>query len=126
MVTDMISLEEAKQWYRFRFTIETLFSDLKGRGFHIDKTRLRHPERVSRLMLTTTIAYLFSIFLGAEAILSGAVAFLARGADSVVDTYYSLFQIGLMYLDHLLNECETFPKWRAIPSPDEFYHGSFI
>ena len=124
MVTDMKSIEEAQQWYRFRFTIETLFSDLKGRGFNIDKTRLYHPERVSRLMLTTVIAYLFSIFLGTEAILNGAVAFLACAADSIVDTYYSLFKIGLMYLDHLLNECETFPRWLRIPSPDEFYHGS--
>ncbi|NJN98921.1 MAG: IS4 family transposase, partial [Anaerolineales bacterium] len=40
-----------------RFTTETLFSDLKGRGFHLDDTRLWQPERLHRLLLAAAIAY---------------------------------------------------------------------
>jgi hypothetical protein len=41
-------LQEAFNWYRKRFRIETLFSDLKGRGFNLQKSGLRAPERVSQ------------------------------------------------------------------------------
>jgi hypothetical protein len=37
--------------YRKRFNIETLFSDLKSRGFNAHKSGLRDPERVSRLLI---------------------------------------------------------------------------
>ena len=37
-VTNMTSQQQAKRWYRHRFKIETLFSDIKGRGFKVDKS----------------------------------------------------------------------------------------
>ena len=118
-VTSFDDLEPAKEWYRFRFTIETLFSDFKGRGFHLDKTRLWKPERVDRLILVAAIAYVFTVFLGVESILTKAYEDLVRCDDC----YHSLFQLGLHYLDHLLNNLLSFPDFVRLPPPNSFVHG---
>jgi hypothetical protein len=109
---------QAQKWYQKRFTIETLFSDIKGRGFHLDDTRLWHPERVSRLLLAGAIAYVFSVFWGVKAIITGDFRQLVR-TDAF---YHSLFQLGLIYLDHLLNECLDFPPLTHLPPPSSFEH----
>ena len=115
IVTNFGTLGETQKWYKKRFTIETLFSDIKGRGFNVNKTRLFKPDRVSRLLLAVAIANLLSVFLGVELIRSGKLGQLVR-TDA---PYYSLFQLGLIYLDHLLNECLEFPTLN-LPSPDSF------
>ncbi|MFY9944069.1 MAG: hypothetical protein WAK57_17985 [Desulfobacterales bacterium] len=40
-----------------RFTIETFFSDQKSRGFNIDKSHLSCPQRLTRLMYASCLAY---------------------------------------------------------------------
>lgn len=126
LVTNTANFAQSQKWYRVRFTIETLFSDVKKRGFNLSGTRLYHPERVSRLMLGVSIAYIFTIFLGSQAIVSCAVGSIARVADSWYDAYYSLFQLGLIYLDHLLNRYLSIPIIYTFPKPNEFHHGSVI
>ena len=115
IVTNFGTLGETQKWYKKRFTIETLFSDIKGRGFNVNKTRLFKPDRVSRLLLAVAIANLLSVFLGVELIRSGKLGQFVR-TDA---PYYSLFQLGLMYLDHLLNERLEFPPLN-LPPPDSF------
>ena len=121
IVTNFETQREAQRQYRKRFTIETLFSDVKGRGFNLDKTRLYIPDRVSRLILATAIAYVFTVFLGVALIHSGKLGELVRTDDS----YYSLFQLGLIYLDHLLNKCLPFPDL-YLPPPDSFNYLSYV
>jgi len=121
VVTNFETQAEAKKWFAKRFTIETLFSDVKGRGFNLDKTRLFNPERVSRLILATAMAYVFTIFLGVSLIRSGQLGQLVRTDDY----YYSLFQLGLIYLDHILNECLPFPTF-ALPPPSSFHYLSAV
>ena len=117
-VTNLQTAEAAQDYYLLRFSIETLFSDLKDRGFHLDDTRLWHPERLHRLIFAAAIAYLFTIVLGVEAIISRAFEMLVR-TDAF---YHSLFQLGLIYLDHLLNECLVFPSLIDLPPPEAFDH----
>ncbi len=117
-VTNCQTAAEARDNYTFRFTIETLFSDLKGRGFHLDDTRLWKPERLHRLIFAAAIAYFLMITLGVVAIMSGAIRQLVR-TDAF---YHSLFQLGLFYLDHILNELLDFPSLIALPPPDTFEH----
>ena len=117
-VTNFETAPVAKKWYAKRFTTETLFSDFKGRGFHLDDTRLWKPDRVSRLLLAGAIAYVFSIVLGVEAIVSADFRRLVR-TDAF---YHSLFQLGLIYLDHILNECLPFPSLISLPPPADFEH----
>lgn len=71
LVTNMGSAQEACAYYRRRFKIETFFSDQKSRGFHLHKTHLSDPKRLSRLMIATCLAAYWIVYLGAYAMASG-------------------------------------------------------
>jgi hypothetical protein len=117
-VTNCQSAAEAKGFYTLRFTTETLFSDLKGRGFNLDDTRLWQPDRLHRLLLAAAMAYFFMVALGVEAIVSGVFRQLVR-TDAF---YHSLFQLGLFYLNHIFNELLDFPSLTDLPPPHTFEH----
>jgi hypothetical protein len=117
-VTNFNTQAEAKAWYTKRFTTETLFSDVKGRGFRLHQTRLKDPARVSRLVMVGAIAYVFTVFLGVQSLISGAFRRLVR-TDAF---YHSLFQLGLIYLEYLLNEGLDFPNLSPFPDPATFDH----
>ncbi len=97
----MTSPEEACGYYRKRFKIETLFSDQKSRGFHLHKSHLSDPTRLSRLLIATCcLAYCWIVYLGTYAIDHGWNRIVHRTDRCDL----SLFQLGLRLLDHLLNE----------------------
>ena len=64
LVTNMASAEEACRLYEKRFRIETFFSDQKSRGFHLHKSHLSDPKRLSRLLIAACLAYIWIIYLG--------------------------------------------------------------
>ena len=105
LVTNMDLVDEACYWYRKRFRIETFFSDQKTRGFHLNKSHIADPVRLSRLMISACLAYIWIIFLGALALLEGWVPIIHRTDRCDL----SLFQIGLRLLDHFLNERMPIP-----------------
>ena len=49
LVNNMSSAEEAIDYYKTRFRIETFFSEQKSRGFNMQKSHLTDPQRLSRL-----------------------------------------------------------------------------
>lgn len=50
--------------YRNRWSIECLFQALKGRGFHLEETRVIEPDRLCRLFGLLTLAYLLCVCIG--------------------------------------------------------------
>jgi hypothetical protein len=62
LVTNFKSAVKACEYYAKRFTIETFFSDQKSRGFKIDKSHLSSPQRITRLLYASCLAYLWIIF----------------------------------------------------------------
>ena len=117
-VTNMATLKEARYWYRQRFKIETLFSDIKGRGFRMNKCRLKNPARVDRLLMAVAIAYIFVVFWGIDAIASGAFKQMVR-----TDRFdHSLFTLGFKYIHRLLKKCLPIPPLTFFPPPDSFQH----
>jgi hypothetical protein len=48
LVSNMDAAEEACRYYQKRFRIETFFADQKRRGFHIHKSHIADPQRLSR------------------------------------------------------------------------------
>lgn len=117
-VTNLPTLKEAKAWYRHRFKIETLFSDIKGRGFKLDKSRLKDPARVDRLLLAVAIAYIFVVFWGVDAIRSGSFKLMLR-----TDRFdHSLFTLGFKQIHRLLKKCLTIPPLLILPPPSSFEH----
>jgi hypothetical protein len=51
LLTNMGVADEACRLYAKRFCIETFFSDQKSRGFHLHKSHLSDPARLTRLLM---------------------------------------------------------------------------
>ncbi len=52
--------------YGNRWEIEPLFSDLKSRGFHLNATQLRAPDRLDHLLLMMALALYWCVRAGQE------------------------------------------------------------
>ena len=85
-------------YYRRRMWIEEMFGDLKGHGFDLESTMLRHFTHLSRLTLAVAFLYVW--------LLSNGAKFVRAGLRPLVDRKerrdLSLFQIGLRILDRQL------------------------
>ncbi len=108
LVTNMPDLQAALAAYRKRAHIETFFSDQKSRGFHLHTSHLRDPERLTRLLSASCLAYLWLVYLGVCALRDGWLKRLHRRDRCDL----SLFRLGLRLLARCLKD--------AIPIPDGF------
>ncbi len=106
LVSNFALPEEVCFWYRKRFRIETFFSDQKSRGFHLHKSHLNKPKRLSRLMMASCLAYIWIIYLGACVIHTPWQKRIHRADRCDL----SLFQLGLRYLERLLRDGLRLPK----------------
>ena len=111
LVSNLDLTDEICYWYRKRMRIETFFSDQKSRGFHLDKSHVDEPDRLTRILLAACLAYLWIIYLGTFARQHGFVAILHRTDRCDL----SLFQLGLDLLDHCLNEALPIPFDYRLP-----------
>jgi hypothetical protein len=100
LITNFELVDEACHWYSKRFQIETFFSDEKSRGFNLHKSHLSDPTRLARLMVAACLAYLWIIYLGITAHRDKWIPIIHR--PDRCD--WSLFRLGLVLLDHFLNE----------------------
>jgi hypothetical protein len=100
LVTNMAAAEDACRLYSKRFRIETFFSDQKSRGFHLHKSHLSDPQRLSRLLIAACLAYIWIVYLGSVCTQEGWVSIIHRRHRCDL----SLFQLGLRLLEHFLNE----------------------
>src|SRR5205823_2195620 len=105
LVSNMATAEEACRWYEKRFRIETFFSDQKSRGFHIHKSHMSDVQRLSRLLIAACLAYIWIIYLGSLSEKEGWRSIIHRMKRCDL----SLFQLGLRFLEHLLNEEMSIP-----------------
>lgn len=99
LISSLSLAEEAVWYYKKRFRIETFFSDSKSRGFQLDRSRIRDPKRLCRLLLAACLAYLWIVYLGTVAIVEGWNTVIHR--TDRLDL--SLFNLGLSLLEHFLN-----------------------
>jgi len=109
LVSNMDAAEEACRYYQKRFRIETFFSDQKSRGFHIHKSHMSDPQRLSRLLIAACLAYIWIVYLGALCETEGWRERIHRRKRCDL----SLFQLGLRMLEHFLNE--------ELPIPVQFH-----
>jgi hypothetical protein len=88
--------------YQVRMWIEELFGDLQGSGFQLQLTRLRHPERLSRLILVLSLMYVCLLYLGTWLI--------KRGFRPLIDRRErrdrSLFQLGVLWIHRCLTNAD--------------------
>lgn len=91
LVTNIDNPYEACRYYRRRFRIETFFSDQKSRGFHIHKSHLADPARLSRLLIAACLAYIWMITQGLQVIAANNTSLIDR--TERIDK--SFFRLGL-------------------------------
>jgi Transposase DDE domain len=109
LVSNMATAEDACRFYAKRFRIETFFSDQKSRGFHIHKSHMSDVQRLSRLLIAACLAYIWIVYLGSVCEKDQWRPIIHRRKRCDL----SLFQLGLRFLEHLLNE--------EMPIPVQFH-----
>jgi hypothetical protein len=113
LISDADDPARIESIYRQRFWIEEMFSDHKSRGLNLEATRMTDPDRLQRLLVAVTLAYLWIMEVGALVVARGWWRQVDnRGAQRSV----SLCQIGLRWLRDRLNQ--------ALAPP--FFTGHFI
>ncbi len=96
-----LELAESIEVYAKRFWIEEMFSDHKSRGLNLEKTRLRDADRIQKLLVAVTIAYLWLMEIGFSVVSTGN----QKQVDNKgLERSVSLCQIGLRWLRELLND----------------------
>ena len=105
VVSNMDAAEEACRYYQKRFRIETFFSDQKSRGFHMHKSHISDPQRLSRLLIAACLAYIWIIYLGSLCEKDGWQKIIHRQDRCDL----SWFQLGLRTLEYFLNEDFSIP-----------------
>ena len=105
LVSNMEAAEEACRYYQKRFRIETFFSDQKSRGFHIHRSHISDPQRLSRLLIAACLAYIWIVYLGSLGKKDVWRSVIHRKSRCDL----SLFQLGLRVLEHFLNEDLSIP-----------------
>ena len=97
---------EALLSYKKRQAIETFFSDLKTKGFYLQKSHLRDLGRLSNLVMAACIAYIWVVLLGEYALNKGVNKIFHRTKRCDL----SLFQLGFRYIEYLLNNDKKIPE----------------
>lgn len=113
LVSNMGCVREACHWYRRRFCIETFFSDQKSRGFNLQRSHLSDPKRIERFMIATCLAYIWIIYLGVKVRDNRYVMKMIHRVDRCD---LSLFQLGIRYLEYLLNQERQIPFSFILPA----------
>jgi hypothetical protein len=85
--------------YHRRFGCEELFSDLKARGFDLERSQLVHQARFERLLLAVALLTVWLLTVGRRVLVSGQGRTLRSVAHH---DELSLFQIGYRWLLHQL------------------------
>ena len=98
LATNIPDFSRAVSLYTRRMWIEEMFGDFKDNGFDLEKTRLRHFLRLSRLTMAVSFLYVWIIAFGSKTI--------KRGKRHLVDRTnrrdLSLFRIGFDMLERCL------------------------
>ena len=111
LISSLTDADAAVAHYRARFRIECLFANHKSRGFHIHKSDVSQPERLERLVIATSLAYLWV----------HAIAVFAQEQDWVRQFHradrcdLSLFQIGMRALRYAQREGKRVPVSFCLP-----------
>lgn len=105
LITNLDFDMEIKRFYKKRFKIEPFFRDLKSQGFHINRSGLRNPERLHRLLFAACLAYILCIMSSTKACKSDFYDEIARTDGE----WLSLFQVGRRFLLLLVD----LRQWRA-------------
>jgi len=98
LATNLPDKSLALRFYRRRGWIEEMFGDFKKHGFDLERTKLCHFQRLSRLTLAVAILYVWLVSVGTQTIRSGDRHLVDRHDRRDL----SIFQIGLRFIERRL------------------------
>jgi Transposase DDE domain len=93
LLSNLDWVKDVMDYYRRRFSIETLFGDIKSRGFNVHKTRIKSKEMIHNLLIVICLAYLLCFVIGLNQ--DQFKGFLAKIFRKDRMNQYSCFHIGL-------------------------------
>lgn len=88
-------------FYKKRFAIETLFKDLKSRGFNLHKNRLTKALALFNLILIAALGYCILISFG-ENNKNNKLRIKVLRVHKIQKSEISIFSIGVKFLDYML------------------------
>ena len=101
LITNRTDLNPIVALYKLRWSIETAFGFLKSKGFDLESTRLRKPERIQRMMGVLSVCLLWGLLVGHQLQRQKATVVKKHGQRAI-----SLFRRGLNHLQHLFANAE--------------------
>ena len=107
LATSLPTRRETLSAYRRRMWIEEMFGDMKGNGFDLESTHLRHFLRLSRLTLAVALLYVWLVSMGSRAIKNSQRCLIDRAERRDL----SIFQIGLRSVERRLTNALPVSVW---------------
>lgn len=110
LVSNLDWAKDIMDYYNRRFSIETIFGDVKSRGFNIHKVRIDNPERLNCLLMVVGIAFLlvFALATFHDKLRPYLPKFLRKDR---IDAY-SVFQRGLLAFQYFIkHHLKLFPRY---------------
>jgi hypothetical protein len=98
LATSLPSSQGAIMLYRRRMWIEEMFGDMKGHGFDLEVTFLKHFMRLSRLTLAVCLIYLWLVATGEHVIATDQ----AHEVDRTDRRDLSIFRLGWDFIERRL------------------------
>lgn len=99
--------------YKQRWNIETMFGNLKSRGFRFEQTHLKDPTRISKLLALLALAFCYALQVGVWRITQGMDIVFKKTLNRPLKT---VFRHGLDYLRTLLlNSMENLLELVPLP-----------
>ena len=111
LATNLKTATDTRKAYARRMWTEEMFGDLKSNGFDLERTKLQHFQRLSRLTLAVVLLYVWLLDLGARVIKNGNRAWVDRKKRRD----YSVFRIGYNTLKRLISSGKGLPEIRFRP-----------
>lgn len=85
-------------YYRVRFSIETMFKDLKSRGFNLHKTRLKDSSCIFNLLIIGALSFCFITGLGYKYQNSS----MKKKVQEKKNQQLSIFSLGLTFFHYFI------------------------
>ena len=104
LATNLPDKRMSLRLYARRPWIEEMFGDFKKHGFNLEKTKLCHFQRLSRLTLAVAILYVWMVSTGTRTVHSGKRHLVDRNDRRDL----SIFQIGLRMIERCLTNALPF------------------
>lgn len=104
LATNLPDRRMTLQFYSRRMWIDEMFGDFKKHGFDLERTKLHHFQRLSRLTLAVAMLYVWLVSIGTRTIRSG----LRHLVDRNDRRDLCIFQIGLRFIERCLTNALPF------------------